>query len=69
MSPGMSREPRGSAHENQPLATPDQMDESGLKSRACFSGAWMGVGSMHPAESFLTLFTSVLTGWVAISSG
>jgi len=40
----------------------DHVDESGLKSRACFSGAEMPTGSMHAAESFLTLFTSVLTG-------
>jgi hypothetical protein len=40
----------------------DHVDESGLKSRACISGAGISTGSMHLAESFLTLFTSLLTG-------
>jgi len=47
----------------------DHVDESGLKSLACFSGAGICAGSMHVAESFLTLFTSVLTGEAVISSG
>ena len=57
----------GPTHEpdqlNQLLAgVVDHVDESRLNSRACFSEAGMPTGSMHVAESFLTLFTTVLTG-------
>jgi hypothetical protein len=62
-----SSKARGDDRAASGATTRDHGDESGLKSRACFSVA--GNGSTSFGESFFTLFTSVLTGEAVISSG